>query len=120
MVPLHVQMVNATLRRMPKRLRFPLELMLVRVRWYTAYPLRLGNVQEMMAERGVLVDPAAVHRWGLKMLPLLAKITIDKNGANTAEVRGIIADSGAPIELRQCKYLNNLAWRARSQRTYPS
>jgi len=27
-------------------------------------------------------------------------------GANTAAVRGIIADSGAPIELRQSKYLN--------------
>jgi putative transposase len=36
------------------------------------------------------------------------KITIDKSGANTAAVRGIIADSGAPIELRQSKYLNNL------------
>ena len=31
-----------------------------------------------------------------------------QSGANTAAVRGIIADSGAPIELRQSKYLNNL------------
>jgi transposase-like protein len=36
------------------------------------------------------------------------KITIDKSGANTAAVRGLIADSGATIELRQSKYLNNL------------
>ena len=36
------------------------------------------------------------------------KITIDKSGANTAAIQGLIADSGAPIELRQSKYLNNL------------
>jgi len=34
------------------------------------------------------------------------KITIDKSGANTAAVRGLIADSGVSIELRQSKYLN--------------
>src|SRR4029450_5702871 len=131
----------------------------------------------MMAERGVLVDHATVHRWSLKMLPVLAKvfrrrkhpvgrswrvdetsvpvggqwkylyravdrlgqtvdflltarrdaaaarrfferaidqhdapekITIDKSGANTAAVRGLLADSGGVIELRQSKYLNNL------------
>ena len=36
------------------------------------------------------------------------KITIDKSGANTAAIEGIRADSGADIELRQSKYLNNL------------
>jgi len=36
------------------------------------------------------------------------KITIDKSGANTAAVQGLINDSGASIELRQSKYLNNL------------
>jgi transposase-like protein len=51
-----------------------------------------------------------------------ASITIDKSGANTASVRGLIADSGAPIELRQSKYLNNLveqAHRAIKRRTRP-
>jgi transposase-like protein len=36
------------------------------------------------------------------------KITIDKSGANTAAIEGIRADSGADIEIRQSKYLNNL------------
>ena len=36
------------------------------------------------------------------------KITIDKSGANTAAVQSIRADSGADIELRQSKYLNNI------------
>ena len=36
------------------------------------------------------------------------KITIDKSGANAAAIEGLRADSGAEIELRQSKYLNNL------------
>ena len=177
MVPLHIQLENSTLRRVIKRLHFPLEVMLLCVRWYAAYPLSLRNLEEMMAERGVLVDHATVHRWALKLLPVLAavlrrrklpvgkswrvdetyvlvagqwkylyravdklgqtvdflltahrdvaaaqrfferaidlhdvpeKITIDKSGANTAAVRGLIADGGVDIELRQCKYLNNI------------
>ena len=177
MLPLHVQLQNSTLRGVIKRLHFPLEVMLVCVRWYAAYPLSLRNLEEMMAERGVLVDHTTVHRWAEKMLPVLAKIfrrrkhpvgtswrvdetyvrvggqwkylyravdrlgqtvdflltarrdlaaarrfferaidlhgepekiTIDKSGANTAAVHGLVADSGLPIELRQSKYLNNL------------
>jgi len=73
MVPLHVQLQNSTLRGVIKRLHFPLEIMLVCVRWYAA-PLSLRNLEEMMAERGVLVDHATVHRWSLKMLPVLAKV----------------------------------------------
>ena len=36
------------------------------------------------------------------------KITIDKSGANTAAIESVQADSGADIELRQIKYLNNI------------
>ena len=80
MVPLHVQLMNSTLRRAIKRLHFPLEIMLVCVRWYAAYPLSLRNLEEMMAERGVLVDHATVHRWALKMLPLLAAALLEELG----------------------------------------
>ena len=55
-------------------MHFPLEIMLVCVRWYAAYPLSLRNLEAMMAERGVLVDHATVHRWSQKMLPVLAKV----------------------------------------------
>lgn len=130
-----------------------------------------------MAERGVVVDHATVHRWAIKILPVLAaafrrrkrpigkswrmdetyirvagqwkylyravdrdgdtidfllrakrdhaaarrfleqsiglhgvpeKITIDKSGANRAAILSINSDSGADIELRQRKYLNNV------------
>jgi transposase-like protein len=74
MVPLHVQLANSTLRGVIERLHFPLEVMLVCVRWYAAYPLSLRNLEEMMAERGVFVDHATVGRWALKMLPVLAKV----------------------------------------------
>ena len=74
MVPLHIQLAKSTLRRVIKRLHFPLEIMLVCVRWYAAYPLSLRNLEEMMAERGVMVHHATVHRWALKMLPILATV----------------------------------------------
>jgi len=74
MLPLHIQLANSTLRRDIKRLHFPLEVMLVCVRWYAAYPLSLRNLEEMMTERGVMVDHATVHRWALKMLSVLAAV----------------------------------------------
>ena len=74
MAPLHIQLANSTLRRLIKGLHFPLEIMLLCVRWYTAYPLSLRNLDEMMAERGVLVDPATVHRWALRLLPVLSAV----------------------------------------------
>ena len=36
------------------------------------------------------------------------KIAIDKSGANTAAIKSIQTDSGADIEMRQIKYLNNI------------
>lgn len=74
MVPLHIQLETLTLRKVLKRLHYPLEVMLVCVRWYAAYPLSLRNLEEMMAERGVIVDHATVHRWALKVLPVLAVV----------------------------------------------
>ena len=147
------------------------------VRCYAAYPLSLRHIEEMMVERGVFVDHATIHRWSIKILPVLAtvflrrkrpvgsswrmdetyikvagewkylyravdragdtidfllrakrdcaaarrfleraidlhgvpeKITIDKSGANTAAIKSVQTDSGADIELRQIKYLNNI------------
>ena len=161
------------LRTVLKRLHYPLKVMLVCVRWYAAYPLSLRHIEEMMSERGVVVDHTTVHRWAIKILPVLAtvlrrrkrpvgaswrmdetyilvggqwkylyragdtidfllcahrdcaaarrfferamdlhgvpdKITIDKSGASTATIVGMLADSGADIEMRQSKYLNNI------------
>jgi putative transposase len=62
------------LRKVIKRLHYPLEVMLICVRWYAAYPLSLRHIEEMMAERGVFVDHATVHRWSIKILPVLAAV----------------------------------------------
>ena len=62
------------LRKVIQRLHYPLEVMLVCVRWYAAYPLSLRHIEEMMAERGVFVDHATVHRWSIKILPVLAAV----------------------------------------------
>ncbi len=151
--------------------------MLVCARWYAASTLSLRHIEEMMLERGVFVDHATVHRWALKILPVLTlvfrrrkrpvgtswrmdeiyikvagqwkylyravdkegdtvdffltakrdkgsvrrileraislhglpeKITIDQSGANTAAIQSINDDACLEIELRQCKYLNNI------------
>ena len=169
--------MNDALRKVLKRLHYPLEVMLICVRWYVAYPLSLRHIEELMHERGVFVDHTTIHRWAIKILPVLAaafrrrkrpvggswrmdqtyvlvggqwkylyravdqdgstvdflltakrdlaaarrfleraigqhglpdKITIDKSRANTAAVQSIQADTGAPLELRQVKYLNNI------------
>ena len=70
----HKISINAALRRVLKRMHFALEIMMTCVRWYAAYPLSFRHLEEMMAERGVSVDHATVHRWAVKMLPVLAKV----------------------------------------------
>lgn len=67
-------LINIALRKVLKRLHYPVEVMLVCVRWYVAYPLSLRHIEEMMQERGVFVDHTTVHRWAIKMLPVLAAI----------------------------------------------
>ena len=62
------------LRKVIKRAHYPLEIMLICVRWYAAYPLSLRHIEEMMAERGVVVDHATVHRWAIKILPVMAAV----------------------------------------------
>ena len=67
------KMIEA-LCRVVQRLHYPLEVMLVCVRWYAAYPLSFRNIEEMMAERGVFVDHSTLHRWSIKVLPVLAAV----------------------------------------------
>ena len=48
--------IYGALRKVLKRLHYPLEVMLTCVRWYVAYPLSLRHIEEIMQERGVFVD----------------------------------------------------------------
>jgi putative transposase len=56
-----------------KRLHYPLDVILLCVRWYVAYSLSLRNLEEMMSERGIEVDHSSVHRWVIKLVPLFEK-----------------------------------------------
>lgn len=74
MLDFRKSLIDSTLRKVLKRLHYPLEIMLTCVRWYVAYPLSLRHVEEMMQERGVFVDHSTVHRWAIKMLPVLTTV----------------------------------------------
>jgi putative transposase len=54
-----------------KGAHFPQEIILMGVRWYLAYPLSYRHVEELMEERGVLLDHATIQRWVVKYSPLL-------------------------------------------------
>src|ERR1700674_2955313 len=43
--------------------RFPPEVILLAVRWYLRYGLSYRDVDELLAERGVVVDHVSVYRW---------------------------------------------------------
>ena len=66
-------MINV-LRKVIKWWHRPPEVMAVWVRWYAAYPLILRHTDELMAERGVAVDHATIHRWAVKILSVLAAV----------------------------------------------
>ena len=67
------QRLNPVVAKVLKRLHYPLDVILLCVRWYSAYPLSLRHLEEMMAERGISVDHSTVHRWAIKLLPVLEK-----------------------------------------------
>ena len=67
------QTLTPALARVFKRLHYPLDVILMCVRWYVAYGLSVRNLEEMMAERGIQVDHSTVHRWAIKLLPVLEK-----------------------------------------------
>ena len=107
------------LRKVLKRLHYPLEVMLVCVRWYVAYPLSLRHIEEMIAKSAVfsLTTPryiAGRSRGCRCWQPFFEDATsvweqaIDTSGANTASIESVKADACVGILLRQCKYLINI------------
>lgn len=62
------------IRKSFRRLHYPVDVIAQCVRWYLAYSLSLRNVEEMMAERGIEVDHSTLHRWVLRLVPLMTKV----------------------------------------------
>jgi transposase-like protein len=62
---------------------FDRSVILLCVRWYLAYGLSLRNLEEMMAERGISVDHATVHRWVVRYSPeLLERFNLRKRSVS--------------------------------------
>jgi putative transposase len=57
-----------------KGMRFPIDVILVCIRWYVAYPLSYRHLEEIMAERGVSVDHSSINRWAIRFLPIVEKM----------------------------------------------
>ncbi|MDZ4877614.1 MAG: hypothetical protein CLLPBCKN_007049 [Chroococcidiopsis cubana SAG 39.79] len=49
------------------------EIILLNVRWYCRYPLSYRDLEEMMAERGIIVGRSTINRWVLNYAPQLNK-----------------------------------------------
>jgi putative transposase len=56
-----------------KGMRFAADVILVCMRWCVAYPLSYRLLEEMMEERGVVVDHPSINRRAVRFLPLLEK-----------------------------------------------
>ena len=50
-----------------RRLHYPVDIITQCVRWYLAYSLSLRDLEEMMAERGIVADHSTLHRWGIRL-----------------------------------------------------
>lgn len=56
-------------------MRFPINVILVCIRWYVAYPSSYRHIEEMMKERGVSVDHSTITRWAIRFLPLIENLS---------------------------------------------
>ena len=57
--------------RPPSRFRFPPEVIMLAVRWYLRYGLSYRDVEELLAERGIVVDHVTIYRWVQRFTPEL-------------------------------------------------
>ena len=51
--------------------RFPREVIILGVRWYLRYNLSYRDLEELLAERGIVVDHVTLYRWVARLTPLL-------------------------------------------------
>jgi len=57
-----------------KCLHYPVDIIAQSIRWYLAYSLSLRNLEQIMAERGIIADHSTVYRWVIRLVPLLDKV----------------------------------------------
>jgi transposase, IS6 family len=70
-----------------KRRRFPVEIILLCVRWYCKYGISYRDLAEMMSERGVNVDPCTICRWVQRYAPEIEKLVRPYQGPRSGSRR---------------------------------
>lgn len=51
-----------------------IDVILVCIRWYAAYPLSYRHREEIIDERGLAVDHSSINRCAIRFLPLVEKM----------------------------------------------
>ncbi len=64
---------GAALLSLFERRRFPVEIILLCVRWYCKHGISYRDIAEMMSERGIAVDPSTIFRWAQHYAPGIEK-----------------------------------------------
>ena len=54
-----------------RRLPFPPDVIMLAVRWYLRFGLSYRDLEELLAERGIVVDHVTLFRWVQRFTPLL-------------------------------------------------
>ncbi|HET9081246.1 MAG TPA: hypothetical protein VFO01_12125, partial [Trebonia sp.] len=67
--------------------RFPPEVIVLAVRWYLRYALSYRDVEELLAEHGVIVDHVSVYRWVRRFTPLLIEAARPRRHTSVTELR---------------------------------
>lgn len=75
--------------------QFPLEAILVAVRWYLRYGLSYRDGEELLAERGIDVDHVTVYRWVQRFTPRL--IDAAKPGRHTPGDRWFVDETSVTV-----------------------
>jgi hypothetical protein len=75
-----------------KRRCFPVDIILVCIRWYYKYGISYRDLAEMMQERGVDVDPSTIMRWVYRYAPEL-----EKRGSLVPGIRCDLVASGRDV-----------------------
>ena len=70
-----------------KRRRFPVEIILLCVRWYCKYGISYRDLAEMMQERGIKVDPSTLFRWVQCYAPEIEKRIRQYQGSRSGSWR---------------------------------
>lgn len=61
-------------------LYYPVDIIAQCIRRYLAYALSLRNLEEMMAKRGIHGDNSTLHRWVIRLVLLLDKVSRQHKG----------------------------------------